>query len=135
MPEPRMVPRKEEWPKRLRCTECFQEFDIQASVVACPGCGSKEIPEDCALDTRLTLNWHSLRVICQWAERYAETFSPDEPAAKSKKYLEHIFELIREQQTVGAGPLTFGDEIAQLREAYPDVQVHTSPPREPPGKN
>ena len=59
---------------RVRCLKCRKEFDETEIEGAkeCPNCHDRGVPMDVANDVMVKINWHELRMLCLWAERWAQ---------------------------------------------------------------
>lgn len=117
-----------------RCTRCGGEFtkDQMVGAKCCPACGTRGVPCDPANDVQVTINWHELRVLCMWAERWAERCDLDgsyDRAHTGERAIEvvHTIAARLQRQHVGRSPLTFAGEITDLRAAGYRVEVHGSP--------
>ena len=111
--------------KAVRCRACNAEFtDVEIEGhKACPACGSKRAPIAIAQDVTLTLNWFELRILANWAERWAETLASDHDARGS---LELILNRIRACRPAGAPGLTLRDEMGDLHDAGLDASLADS---------
>lgn len=110
-------------PERYLCLKCSQWFDAAPALTACPGCGdSRGVPANSRDVVTVSITWHELRILVMWAERWAQHVEREEPGT-GEKVLYGIADRIR-QQHLDKPPLTFMEELTQLREHYPDVEVH-----------
>lgn len=108
--------------KTIRCTTCqaeFSEAEIKG-VSCCPGCGSKGVPCLIADDVTVKINWHELRILSCWAERWAMHIEAQ--ATSSLVTLDCIVQRLQKQHPDKV-PLTIRGETEQLRQKYPDVKL------------
>jgi len=65
-------PEREE--KIARCVHCRSEFtaDDLRGAKSCPTCGDTGQPLSLQDDVTITINWHELRILCSWAEKWGE---------------------------------------------------------------
>lgn len=110
------VPMNEAAPT-IRCTDCraeFSEADTRGAA-ACPACGSRSIPMSIAEDVTVRINWHELRILTIWAERWAGQHAATNP--EMGVTLRAVVEALEVQRPEGFAPLMFADEVRQLAQA------------------
>jgi hypothetical protein len=112
--------------KTVRCRACNAEFtDAEiGSATSCPGCQSARRPVAIPEDVTLTLNWFELRILANYAERWAEVCDKEDPTTSASVQL--ILDRIRPLKPPGAAGLTLRDELGQLRDAGLDASMHDS---------
>ena len=52
------------------CTECTGEIQTFNGLTNCPHCGTKGVPCAHKDDVEIKVNWHELRLLIMWAERW-----------------------------------------------------------------
>lgn len=114
----------------LRCQACGNtENKIAmglAVITACPECGSENPPVLIAEDVTLTLNWLDLRCLVQWSAQYIDSIPEKQ---ETTQYWEGLKKRINAHRPEGSAPLSFLEEIEELREAGHDVTlVEPDPP-------
>jgi len=119
--------------EQARCTVCSAVF-AQADVDAlpedqwgrCPRCGTKSLPCDPARDVDVRINWHELRILCMWAERWGlEAEGRGEGGATDVVYA--IAGRLKAQHPTQSA-LTLIDELRGVRKALPGSRVETNHP-------
>lgn len=113
--------------KTVRCTKCASEFsdaEIE-NASACPACGSKSVPCAIAHDVTPTINWHELRILVMWAERWEEHFTREqsEQNASARGCVAAIAGRLMRFRPAGAPGLRFADDIAELQDHFPGAEV------------
>lgn len=104
------------------CTACGWKVVTFDGLKACPQCGSKGLPCDDADQVTVSVNWHELRVLCVWAERWAiEKVEPSNSGGRGTVYA--IADRIRAQHP-SRGSLTLSGDINELRDAGFDVKTN-----------
>lgn len=106
------------------CTLCGKDIDDFDNLEECPHCHTQSIP--CSYDRQETINInvHELRVLCIWAENYANT----NPGV-DVNVVYAIAARLRKQLPGPVVCLTMADEFLQLREAGYDYETnHPSDP-------
>lgn len=53
------------------CVDCGWHVDSFDGLEVCPQCGSKGVPCADEYQIKASVNWHELRILCIWAERWA----------------------------------------------------------------
>lgn len=108
-----------------RCVICNAEFTEAgiAGAKACPKCGEEGLPASPDQDVTVKINWHELRILCIWAEHYANSIANTEGVkGEPVKSVWAIAGRLQEQYP-SFTPLTLSGEIGQVREKYPDMEV------------
>lgn len=103
---------------RVLCLSCSEEFEVDDSVIACPGCGDEGIPADIMVRPSFRITWHELRCLVMWAEFYASGQS-EKDKGKMQRIVYGIADRLHMQHMDGP-PITFSQELAELR-AHPGV--------------
>lgn len=109
-----------------RCIQCNAEFtEAQtAGHDGCPACGNEGLPSSPEQDVTVKINWHELRIICIWAENYANSIAGQKDVKGDPvKSVWAIASRLQEQYPSFV-PLTLSGEIGQLREQFKDIEVH-----------
>lgn len=100
------------------CTRCGTEFESFEGLSRCPACNTDGVP--CAWSDQVTIsvNWHELRCLVMWAERW--TGRSDE--MKQAHYV--VYQIARRiaAQHPGRAPLTFAGELGEVAAEY-DMKV------------
>jgi hypothetical protein len=100
----------------LLCMACGNVAATDESLNACPSCGDSEHPAANLADTvTITMTKHELRILTFWAENWAR-----QCGESAMKPMGVILLRLATQTDVA---LTFGQEIADVRAAFPDSQV------------
>lgn len=109
--------------KSIRCVRCNSEFS-EAEIGkrrSCPGCGATGVPMSIADDVTVRVNWHELRILgifaSNWAREACKGDDNDTQGAVSA-----ILNRIRAQYPERA-PLTLFDEIKEVQEVYPEMEL------------
>lgn len=106
------------------CTRCWQESEVDPAnpPEGCPKCGdSKAIPVEVADTVTITLPWHLLRILCIWAEFWAQSHRESEPSMRRVVY--EIADRIQMQAMDRSG-LTLQSELSELRGQGLRVELH-----------
>jgi len=108
-------------PVYLRCTLCYHElnFGQSGNVNCCPKCEDPGVPMSPDDGVTIDINWHELRILCIWAERWASDFIKNEYSLKTVRA---IASRIEKQRPEKKTPLTFLGEIKQLEKQYGEVK-------------
>lgn len=106
--------------KTTRCVICDSEFskvEIK-NATCCPECGAKGVP--CAIkdDVTIKVNWHELRILGCWAERWAMRIEKEN--LSSVATVGCIVARLQKQYP-NKTPLTITGEVEQLKSEFPDV--------------
>lgn len=112
-----------------RCSVCETEFrqaDLPPNTGCCPACGSNSVPQNPDEDVTLTLNWLDVRCLAEWSERWVHA-NPGNP--EWERHWEALKRRLRKHRPAGAAPLTFFEEVEEIREDGHDITVHDVPPR------
>ena len=107
--------------KTIRCTKCYEEFSEEETknVSCCPKCGCKGLPMSISQDVEIKINWHELRLLCIWAENWAEAKCDDD----ARSTFEAIVERLEKYRPEGSAALTIAREVKDLQEIYPDAML------------
>ena len=108
--------------KTIRCTKCYGEFSKEETknVSCCPKCGSKGLPMLISQDVEIKINWHELRILCIWAENWAEA-KFDQDSRDSRSMLEAMMNRLDKYRPEGGAALTLTREVKELQEVYPET--------------
>ena len=103
--------------KSIRCVICYNEFSVDEiqGATCCPSCGSKGIPCNIEDDVSVKLNWHELRILCCWAERWA--LNIEKEATSATVTLDCIVQRLQKQHPTKT-PLTVRGEVSQLPDKF-----------------
>lgn len=111
--------------RSVRCTECRSEF-TEAEIfeaTSCPRCGTASVPQSICQDVTVSINWHELRILCMWAENWAN----EKCETGSKKALASIIAALEEQRPDGSFPsLTLRGELQELADCgnIREAEIH-----------
>lgn len=114
MTDPRDTP-KTDRETHLLCLDCGAPTDVPpgAFLRGCPACGSTSIPADRDDTVTLTITAHELRVLTMWAANWAQKIGHG-----------HVVQGITDRMgTQTAVALTLGQEIADVRAAFPEARI------------
>lgn len=111
------------------CTLCGQDVESFEGLEGCPHCGTTGTP--CSYDQQyeVVVNRHELRVLCIWAENWANYCErdpkTDEQTKKGqmKDVVASIANRLRRQLPDGTS-LTMNDEFRELRKVFPGVETN-----------
>ncbi len=117
--------------KIARCITCNQEFTKEEikGFDKCPKCGDKGLPASPKDDVTIKINWHELRILCMWAERWAAQ-AKDESEIRMDVALACIAERLQ-KQFPKRPPLTVAGEMEQLKKHFTVVETNIN---DKPGK-
>lgn len=121
-----------------RCTQCDHEVTREVQdrgLRCCPKCETTSLPCDPADDVEVKVNWHELRILVMWSERWASLDGiPKDESESMLRTVRAIARRISAQHADRAGklPLTFLGEIKQLRDAFGKVEQNVVREEEPP---
>ena len=116
--------------KIIRCVQCRVEFsrkELEKSTnrgdMGCPSCKTVGIPMEISEDAAININWHELRILSIWAERWASHCEAKE--GNTASMLKVVYCIIKElqEQHNDKAPLSMSGEIKQLKEEYGEVEV------------
>lgn len=106
------------------CTVCSWRVESFEGLNACPNCGSTSKPCGDADQVTISVNWHELRVLCIWAERWAiEKVEPSGDTGGGRGVVYAIADRIAAQNP-GRGALTLARELNDMRDAGLDVRTN-----------
>jgi hypothetical protein len=102
-----------------RCTKCYKIFTSEEIVNAscCPSCGTKSLPHNTSEDIMLPINWHELRILANWACRWAD--SREDMDDDSRTVLQAILKRITAYRPKDAAALTLIMEFKELQNKFP----------------
>ncbi len=99
------------------CTLCGARFTDEEveDAFGCPKCGDEGVPCACANDVTVTVNWHELRILGIWAEKWARHCA-NKPTADSRTMPLKVQAIARrlQRQHPDQPPLTLSQEMAEL---------------------
>lgn len=104
----------------LKCSKEVAEDDPRLSDRThphwggCPECGAKGIPADTNDKVQVSITWHELRCLVIWAERWAGSYSGEDPTMMQVVY--GIADRLQIQHMDKPG-LTFRSELAEIAAA------------------
>ena len=110
--------------RKALCLACGQEFDMDDTVYVCPGCGDDGIPADPTIRPEFKITWHELRCLVMWAEFWASSQN-EKDSGKMKRIVYGIADRLHMQHMDGP-PITFSQELADVRNLYGEVEVFKS---------
>lgn len=104
----------------LACSE-VSALDDDEPRNGCPKCGDQEgIPANFDERPEFKITWHELRCLVIWAEFWASSKDDDEHK-KMRKVVYGIADRLHQQHMDGP-PLTFSQELADLRSKHGTVE-------------
>ncbi len=106
------------------CMECGVKYSVLIGVPMhpCPNCGAcSEYFLRAEDDVKIEVNWHELRILAMWAERWAAD-QTEKDRLVMQRVVSFICGRINAQYPDWIG-LTFSSEIAELRQEFGDVEV------------
>jgi len=114
----------------FQCVGC--DFEISAddagkqNLSECPGCGSSSIPMSSNEVVTIHINWHELRILAIWAERWAIAEIEKDVDRKSggRGTVYAIVDRIKAQCPEKKTPLTLAGEIQGLKDDGYDVDTN-----------
>lgn len=109
-------------PKHARCIHCRSEFtkaEIE-NISACPTCGTRTPPCSVSDDVDLKINWHELRILTMWAERWAQRIGQEYP--DTLQTLKAITRSLEKQYPLN-NKLTLTGELKELKQEYPEIEL------------
>ncbi len=105
------------------CMACSVKYSVLTGSPThkCPRCGaSPEYFLRAKDDVVIEVNWHELRILGMWAERWA--LEQGEDSQEMQRVVSMICGRIHAQYPEWIG-LTFSNEIAELRQEFGEVEV------------
>lgn len=108
------------------CTQCGVAIPTFHGLTCCPNCGSTGKPCGYENQVQVSINWHELRLLCIWAERWACQHGEKDPSMPATVYA--IAGRLQEQHEnmTAQAPLTLNGEFARLKDA--GFRVRTNMP-------
>ena len=100
------------------CTLCSTSIESFEGLTECPRCGTKGIPCDFKNQVDVTVNIHELRILCMWAENWANQIQNEAP-----EVVYGIVHRLRQQLPEDA-QLTMLDELTGLRKEGIDFETN-----------
>lgn len=106
------------------CTECSYRIDSFEGLSGCPNCGSKGVP--CSDDSQVTIsiNWHELRILHMWAERYA--LEKLDGAGTVYSIAERVLKQVKDKWPNAS--LTLAQDIGQVKDHFGHDNISTNFP-------
>lgn len=82
--------------KDIRCPQCGHQGEWQyvMQLNQCPSCSTRQFPLRIAEDGFIKTNWHDIRMLCIYAQRFCATF--DESVLGNKTAIETINRIVKE---------------------------------------
>lgn len=110
------------------CTQCDRQVESFEGLQACPNCGTKSYPCLWEDQVDVSINWHELRVLIMWAERWWNSNVAKTDTSKMNPIFT-IAERIRRQhpERCQESPLTFAGEVQQVVDAFGNNVQHNVP--------
>ncbi|MEW6378550.1 MAG: hypothetical protein AB1611_02960 [bacterium] len=103
--------------KIARCIRCRSEFSAAQlrGKRSCPTCGDTGQPLSMEDDVTVTINWHELRILCSWAEKWSEHSISSTQISTSDDFMT-IYSIIGalQEQYPFFQPLSPGGELQKL---------------------
>ena len=99
------------------CTHCGVVVHSFQGLKACPNCKTQGFPCSFSEDVSITINWHELRLLTIWAERWGMEIVKSKDAAIVLSIVSRINAKYPEkaEQT----PLLLSAELAQIKQEFP----------------
>lgn len=97
---------------------CTREYARNNNLQRCPNCGHEGVPCDPKEDVNITINWHELRILTMFAEKWAGQLDN----IGSIKAVAAIAKRLKAQYPEKSGLLLFED-VKELQDALPDVEI------------
>jgi len=108
--------------KTVRCVICQAEFTDEEieNATCCPACGDTGVP--CAVkdDVQLKINWHELRILSMWAERWALHIEKEHMGALVT--LDCIVQRLQKQYP-NKSKLTIRGEVGDVKKQFPGSKL------------
>ncbi len=92
------------------CIDCGFGVASFEGLKCCPNCGSKSVPASAKDQVTVSVNWHELRCLTMWAERWAQQHALGNTVYAIARRLK--------AQHPSRTPLTFAGEIVELRREH-----------------
>jgi predicted RNA-binding Zn-ribbon protein involved in translation (DUF1610 family) len=102
------------------CTLCNQQIKSFKGLNKCPNCGSEGIPCNYGNQVDVSINIHELRILCIWAENWANERLKDEPFSNVNTVYaiaRRLLLQIKEDKKFEKVTLTMADEFRALKDA------------------
>ncbi len=117
-----------------KCVDCRSEFtkkDLEGATTQCPSCGSTCVPMSPDNDVEIKINWHELRILFMWAERWADHVKQKE---EGPDFLQTIYAIAKEvqEQHPSKDPITLSGEVEELKTMFDGVETSNIPEGGPP---
>lgn len=110
----------------VECAVCGARYgDAEiVGLTACPRCTTQVRPLDRRSRVTVTLAWHQLRVLANWADRWRQA-NEDDPhwGADTSRAFERALDEIRKVRPANAPGLVLRDEVRDLQDAGHDAQL------------
>jgi len=103
------------------CTYCGFIIESFEGLNGCPNCGTTSIPCSDEDQVNVCINWHELRTLCMWAEKWGNEKVGDASLIYS------IAGRIRYQHP-HRDSLTLADNIQELPKKFPGIKFSTNVP-------
>ncbi len=97
------------------CTLCSHHVDSFDGLNACPKCGHKGVPCGDENQVTVSVNVHELRLLCIWAENYAQSISK---AGDTYNEVVYAIACRLRRQLPNGNCLTMSDEFKALAEHF-----------------
>ena len=109
-----------------RCTICDHLVtDTEQQLSSCPKCGTKSLPCDPAQDVSVNIHWHELKILCCWAEFWANANeATSQPDTSMRQTVYSIVRRLEVQHPQIKTSLTLGGDIRELKETYGDMETN-----------
>lgn len=99
------------------CLDCGTEIESFEGLSACPFCGTTGSPASHKEQVNVSINWFELRILCIWAERWANEKNIDVHTVYG---IAHRLE----KQFPNMTKLTLAGEISDLKRDFPDLETN-----------
>jgi len=90
------------------CTSCGFKVESFEGLAKCPQCDSRGTPCLDKEQVNISINWHELRILCMWAERWGNK------ECGGAGLIYNIAQRIQRQHPEFETPLTLAEEIQNL---------------------
>ena len=112
--------------RRCYCLQCKTEFIDEElncpDVNCCPKCQTTITPVWSDEDINVTINWFSLRVLCNWAVRWSDTCSNFSEDARLCLFL--ILKDLVKYRPPNSPALTVYQEVKELQKQFPGARLY-----------